>query len=202
MNRRDALSLLAALPFAVRLQAQTRSTAQHRLALTRIGGLLIEPGGTLKAWDCNPGASIDKPVPAAEFQRLGHNDPIDRHTLYSVPGIRDVKTAVAGSAAAFAVLADGRILAWGVGGSGELGITPRAEFEARAQARIKTSTPTPLAVPFDAVDVSSRYDHAMALARDGSVYTWGRGDSGQLGIGPLPMVNYTTRSARVEPYVP
>jgi alpha-tubulin suppressor-like RCC1 family protein len=96
----------------------------------------------------------------------------------------------------------GRLLAWGASGSGELGITPRSEFEERAQPRMKTNTPMPLAVPFDAVDVSCKSDHVMALARDGSVYTWGRGDSGQLGTGPLPTVNVKTRSARVEPYVP
>jgi alpha-tubulin suppressor-like RCC1 family protein len=57
-------------------------------------------------------------------------------------------------------------------------------------------------VPFEAVDVSSKSDHVLALARDGSVWAWGRGDRGQLGIGPLPTVNFKTRSARVEPYVP
>jgi alpha-tubulin suppressor-like RCC1 family protein len=94
------------------------------------------------------------------------------------------------------------VLAWGASGSGDLGITPRAEFETNAQPRVRTNVPTPLSVPFDAVDVSSRNDHVLALARDGSVWAWGRGDSSQLGIGPLPTVNFKTRSARVEPYVP
>ena len=55
MNRRQALSLLAALPLAARVSAQTRSTAKHRVALGR-WGLLIEPGGTLKSWSANSGA--------------------------------------------------------------------------------------------------------------------------------------------------
>jgi alpha-tubulin suppressor-like RCC1 family protein len=42
----------------------------------------------------------------------------------------------------------------------------------------------------------------LALARDGSVYAWGRGDAGQLGIGALPTVTFKTRSARVENFVP
>ena len=202
MNRRQALSLLAVLPFAARLSAQTRATAQHRVVLSQGGGLLIEPDGTLKVWGSNPGAKPDTPAPAPELLGLGHDNLVDSYTLYPVPGVRDVRAAAVSSGTAFAVLADGRILAWGVAGSGELGITPRAEFETRAQARIRTNTPTPLAVSFDAVDVSCKGDHVMALARDGSVYTWGRGDSGQLGIGPLQVVNYKTRSARVEPYVP
>lgn len=163
-------------------------------------GLLLAPDGTLQAWFANEGAGPELAAP--EVVGLGDARRIEYHTLYGVAGLRGVVTAAAGSGASFAVLGDGRVWAWGVGGSGELGITPRAEFEERAQPRIRTNTPTPIAVPFDAVDVSCKDDHVMALARDGSVYTWGRGDSGQLGIGPLPMVTFKTRSARVEPYVP
>jgi alpha-tubulin suppressor-like RCC1 family protein len=110
--------------------------------------------------------------------------------------------AAAAGTACFAVLSDGRILAWGETGSGELGITPLAEFETRAQARLRTNTPTPVVTQFDAVDVSTKSDHVLALTRDGSVYAWGQGDNGQLGIGPLPVVNFRTQSARVERYVP
>ena len=52
------------------------------------------------------------------------------------------------------------------------------------------------------MDISCKADHVLALARDGGVYAWGRGDGGQLGIGPLPTVNFKTRSARVMPFVP
>jgi alpha-tubulin suppressor-like RCC1 family protein len=118
-----------------------------------------------------------------------------------MPGLANVVNVAAGLAS-FAVLADGRILAWGPNANGILGTTPLQEFEERAQPRARTPTPTPLAVRFDAVDVSCTSDHALALARDGSVYAWGRGSSGQLGIGPLPAVNFKTRSARVMPEVP
>ena len=50
MNRRQALSLLASMPFAARLQAQTRSTAQHRIAIAQTHGLLLAPDGSLKSW--------------------------------------------------------------------------------------------------------------------------------------------------------
>ena len=49
---------------------------------------------------------------------------------------------------------------------------------------------------------SPRGDHVLALARDGSVYAWGYGTSGQLGIGPLPVVNFKTRLARRCPRSP
>jgi alpha-tubulin suppressor-like RCC1 family protein len=87
-------------------------------------------------------------------------------------------------------------------GRGVLGTTPLAEFEERAQPRARTNTPTPVAVRFDGVDVSGIGDHVLALARDGSVYAWGYGTSGQLGIGPLPVVNFKTRTPSVMPEVP
>jgi len=116
--------------------------------------------------------------------------------------IAGVAAAAAGASSSFAVLTDGRVLAWGSSGSGELGITPQDEFETRAQPHTKTSTPTPVAVPLDVVDISCKADHVLALARDGGVCAWGRGDGGQLGIGPLPNVTFKTQSARVMPFVP
>ena len=199
MNRRHALSLLAALPFAARLDAQTRVTSEHRIVLGGFIGLLIEPNGSLQVWNTNTAHANGSE--AEDVLGLGHNRPVDGFTLYKIPGLSNV-VAAAASSAAFAVLANGQIMSWGSGGYGLLGTTPPAEFETRAQPRMKSNTPQPVATKFDAVDVSCMGDHALALARDGSVYAWGRGDSGQLGIGPLPTVNYKTRSARVENFVP
>lgn len=199
MNRREALSLLAALPFAARVSAQTRATAKHRMVLGSLTGHLIAPDGTVQAWLTNYAHASGYAAP--EVLGLGHNQPVDAFTLYPIPGLTGV-VSMAASSVAFAVLRDGQIMSWGSGGYGLIGTTPLAELEARAQPRIRSNTPQPLATKFDAVEVSNKGDHALALARDGSVYAWGRGDFGQLGIGPLPTVNYKTRSARVENFVP
>jgi alpha-tubulin suppressor-like RCC1 family protein len=200
MNRRQALAVLAAFPFAARAWAETRPTAQHRFAIARTHGLLLEPDGSLKAWGCDPGQSAE--APASNALGLGHNRPVDPHTLYPVSGLSRVVAVAASPGSSFAVLADGRVFAWGSNARGLLGTTPLTEFEVRAQPRASTNTPTPVAVEFDAVDVSSKGDHVVALARDGKVYSWGYGTSGQLGIGPLPVVNFKTRSARAMPEVP
>jgi alpha-tubulin suppressor-like RCC1 family protein len=200
MTRRQILALLAALPYAVRLEAQTRPTGKHRIALGDAHGLMLAPDGTLQSWSMNQ--SVVRPLEAPDALGLGHNQLGDPYVLRPVPGIRNVVAAAAGSNLSFAVLGDGRILAWGSGASGRLGITPQAEFETMAQERGRTNTPTPLAVRFDAVDVACKGDHALALTRERTVYTWGLGADGQLGIGPLPTVNFKTRSARVMNYVP
>jgi alpha-tubulin suppressor-like RCC1 family protein len=193
------MSLLAALPFATRLAAQTITSARHRVVISRTEGLLIAPDGSVQAWWNQPGSDGEGDAP--DRLGLGHNRKIYGYTLYPVPGLTNVVAAATGLAA-FAVLADGRLLAWGSGAGGILGTTSRAEFEERAQPQGRTNTPTPVVVRFDAVNVACTSDHALALARDGSVYAWGRGSSGQLGIGPLPTVNFRTRSARIVPEVP
>lgn len=199
MNRREAIALLATLPFAARVNAQTRATAKHRVVLGGFIGLLLEPDGTLQVWNTN--TAHRNGYEAEDVLGLGHNRPVDGFALYRIPGLTGVVGAAA-SSTAFAVLSDGRIMAWGSGGYGLLGTTPLAEFETKAQPRGDSNTPQPVATRFDAVDVSVKGEHALALARDGTVYSWGRGDAGQLGIGELPTVSYRTRSAVVENFVP
>lgn len=202
MTRREILALIATLPMATRLLGQTRATAQLRVAVAPTHGLLIEPTGTLKSW-WNPSAgSADEEVDAHNALGLGHNRPVYPHTLYPVVGISNVVAAAAGGGTSFAVVADGRVFAWGTQAQGLLGTTPLAEYEERAQPRAATSTPMPIAVRLDAVDVSFTSDHTLALTRTGTVYAWGNGSKGQLGIGPLPTVNFKGRSARVMPDVP
>lgn len=202
MTRREMLALMATLPFAARLTAQTRATGQLRIAVALTHGLLIEPAGTLKSWWNPATTTADEEVEADPALGLGRNGLVYPHTLYPVAGISNVVAAAAGPGSSFAVVADGRVLAWGRQAQGLLGTTPLAEYEERAQPLPPTNTPTPVAVRFDAVNVSHVYDHVLALTRTGTVYAWGNGSKGQLGIGPLPTVNFKHRSARVMPDVP
>jgi alpha-tubulin suppressor-like RCC1 family protein len=202
MTRREVLALLTALPAAVRLTSQTRATGQLRFAVAHTHGLLIEPAGTLKSWMNDASATADVETEAHNALGLGRAGPIYQHTLYPVAGISNVVAAAAGAGTSFAVVADGRIFAWGTQAGGLLGTTPLAEYEERAQPRPATNTPTPVAVRFDAVNVVSTSDHVLALTRTGTVYAWGSGSKGQLGIGPLPTVHFKTRSAGVMPEAP
>jgi alpha-tubulin suppressor-like RCC1 family protein len=202
MTRREILALLGTLPLATRLTGQTRATGQLRFAVAPTHGLLIEPGGMLKSW-WNPATqTADEQVEAHNALGLGHNGQIYPHTLYPVVGISNVVAAAAGPGASFAVTADGRLFAWGRQAGGLLGTTSLAEYEEGGQPLPAKHTPTPVAVRFDAVNVSHMYDHVLALTRTGTVYAWGKGGEGRLGIGPLPTVNFKHRSARVMPDMP
>lgn len=199
MNRRQALTLLAALPLAAHLRAQTRLTAQHRIALGAGHGFLLEPGGSLQAW--HTGAQLDGHAPGA--LGLGHNRPLAAYTLASVPDLRNVAVIAGGSACSFAVLADGRLLSWGLNaGNGLLGTTPLSVVETTASWGANSNSPVPLATKFDAIDVSTQESHVLALARDGALYAWGKGDQGQLGFGPLPIINFKTRTPSAMTFVP
>ena len=69
MNRRTALTLIAALPLAARLQAETRPTAKTRGVLGRNHGLMFEFGGMLQSW--RTAANGDDT--ASDYLGLGHN---------------------------------------------------------------------------------------------------------------------------------
>jgi len=199
INRRQAMALLTALPFSTRVQGKTRPGPKRRLVLGSFHEFLLEPDGTLKGWltqERSDGLAHDA-------LGLGQNPPLAAYTLVAVPGLINVIAAAAGLACSFAVLADGRLLSWGLNaGSGLLGTTPLSVVEVTASWGPNSNTPVPLATKFDAVDVSTQESHVLALARDGSVYAWGKGDQGQLGNGPLPIINFKTRTPSAMTFVP
>jgi alpha-tubulin suppressor-like RCC1 family protein len=198
LTRRQAVSLMAVVPLAARLRGQRPPAAApnvRRIFPGRYHVLLLEPDGTLKAW-----SESLKPNSSGELG-LGHNNEMQKARAYQVPGLANVVTAAANWDSSFAVLADGRILSWGAKGPGILGITPLSELEVNAFARPDTGTPTPVAVRFDAVDLSVSDEHALALTRDGTLYAWGDGKNGRLGIGPLPIIQFKTHKPAAMTYV-
>ena len=196
ITRRQAVALLPLVPWAVRLAAQPAPARVRRVFPGYDHELILDSDGTLKVW-----SSAQMPNASGEMG-LGHFDPVEKYKLFAIPGLSKVVTAAAGSGSSFAVLADGRVMAWGTRSRGILGITPLAEVEVSAQARPNVNTPTPVAVRFDAVDLSVGTDHVLALARDGTVWSWGYGEKGQLGIGPLPIINFKTHTPAAMTFVP
>lgn len=221
MNRREALALLLSAPvvshptfagahpafaggrpaFAdapgANARAQTRATAKHRVVLNSAHGLLIAPDGSVHVWHRGGFNGVEA------ILGLGPQGALPPQTLATVPALTGIVAAAAGVACSFAVRADGTLLTWGVNsGNGKLGTTSLAFFQERASWGPNANAPVPLAVPFDAVDVSTMNDHVLALTRDGRVYAWGTGDKGQLGIGPMPVITFRYESPSAYPYTP
>lgn len=190
VTRRQALAALLTLPAGARLAAQVRPGSSHRVVLGDIDGILIAPDGAMHMWVRRPGFTT-----APSSLGLGHNDALASFTLVAVPGVRDVVAAASAPNRTFVVLRDGRVLAWGKNPNGWLGTTTKDQMETRASwFPNETNVPLPQSVSFDAVDVAAGGDHALALTRDGAVYAWGSGTQGQLGIGPMPDVQFRTRT--------
>ena len=92
-------------------------------------------------------------MPAVEYSDLADERPVDHFTL---PSRKPVGGGRGRCGSWHIVCGPGGWTRARLGrrGSGNLGTTPLAEFETRAQPRMKTNTPTPVAVSVDAVDIS------------------------------------------------
>lgn len=99
-----------------------------------------------------------------------------------VPGLTDVVAISAGTYHAVALKGDGTVWTWGSNVSGALGI---GEYGTPSD-----HTPRQVVDPNDATDhltgikkISAGASHTLAVKDDGTLYSWGLNDNGQLGIG-------------------
>ena len=185
MTRREALaSLTVPLASATRLFGQ--SSARGRLVIPgRFMTFLIETDGTVKAWSYSD--------PLGSYLGLGHTNRVEKYLAYEVPGLRNVVAGASTGRATYALIADGRILAWGSNARGEVGYTPLAEVEVTARGRTDALSPTPVLNVSDAIAIAAGDDHALAVTRAGDVYVWGYNLEAQLGI-ETPIIKYKTHS--------
>jgi alpha-tubulin suppressor-like RCC1 family protein len=105
--------------------------------------------------------------------RLGNNATIDRSTpVTTFAGGTNWKQVSSGNQHTAAVKTDGTLWTWGSGGSGRLG----------TNATITRSTPvTTFAGGTNWKQVSSGDSNTAAIKTDGTLWTWGFGNSGRLG---------------------
>lgn len=96
----------------------------------------------------------------------------------------------AGSSHALALLDDGTVMAWGQGGSGELGNNASSNEFSPVQVEVSGGSALN-----DVVKIDAGGNHSLALLDNGDVYVWGGNLNGQLGIGTTPTSsNYARKS--------
>ena len=126
----------------------------------------IKDDGSLWAWGANwqgqlgDGATTDKQVPT----RIGDDN--------------DWVRIAAGQNHTIAVKSDGSLWAWGWNRRGQLGIGVH-DYAGAADRNI----PTRIGTDFDWVWISAGQYHTVAVKNDGSLWTWGWSEYGQLGDG-------------------
>ncbi|MEV5571784.1 hypothetical protein AB0L06_17165 [Spirillospora sp. NPDC052269] len=159
-----------ALPAGVTV-TQVVGGGYHSLALTSDGRVL--------AWGYNG------------VGQLGDGTTTDRLTPVEVhlPAGVTVTQIAAGHTHSLALTSDGRILAWGSNGAGQLGDG--------TYAYRTTPVETHLPAGVTATQVSAGYNHSQAATSDGRALAWGNNNQGRLGDGTT-----NERTTPVEVHVP
>ena len=119
--------------------------------------------------------------------RLGLGNTTNTSTPTAIPrssfNNKTIVQIAAGDAHAAALADDGTVFTWGGNGQGPLGDGTTTQ---------KTS---PIALPASAFSnktitkITAGWSHTLALASDGTVFAWGRGDKGQIGNNTTTMTN-------------
>ncbi|MER8043889.1 chromosome condensation regulator RCC1 [Streptomyces sp. NPDC094032] len=128
--------------------------------------------GTVESWGANAngqlgdGTTVNRPAPAA------------------VAGLSGVSEVGAGNGFAAAVRG-GRVWTWGVNASGQLGNGGAPDAPAVKPVLVQSLSKV--------TDIVLGCNHALALRQDGTVWSWGQNNSGQLGIGSLSDANTPKR---------
>ena len=135
--------------------------------------------GSVLAWGDNQSGELGN----GTFARSLLAVPVSAPSPASAP-LNNVVQVAGGSRFSLALTADGFVYAWGDDTYGKLG-DGRYNFGTTV---LTSDVPTPvLTAPrsplSNIVAISAGQDHALALAADGTVYTWGRNQYGQLGNG-------------------
>ena len=124
---------------------------------------------------------------ASDKGQLGTNDTTTRRTpVTTFSGGTNWKQVSCGSQYTSAIKTDGSLWTWGVNGYGQLGINESGD------ATNRTTPVTTFAGGNDWKSVAAGQNSLAAIKTDGSLWTWGRNNSGQLGTN-----NTTNRSTPV-----
>lgn len=139
-------------------------TGITQIAVSQNGGDLfaVGPGGGVWAVGHNTDG------------QLGNGSTADDFSPAPVPGLTGITQVSAGAYDTVAVRSDGTVWAWGLNGNGELDGSAN-----------KTAHPTPEQVPglSGITQVATDGFHTLALRSDGTVWSWGTNDHGEVGDG-------------------
>jgi alpha-tubulin suppressor-like RCC1 family protein len=126
--------------------------------------------------------------------------PLAAPAAFAVPAQRqalDAPTVIqfsGGGGHSLALKSDGTVWTWGSNAYGQLGLGTVDQLP----------HPTPTQVPglADVVAISNGSDYCAALKSDHTVWTWGRNNAGQLGLGTIDQQPHSTPAQVVDPSDP
>ncbi len=166
--------LMACLVHMFFLKNNAQTPGKHFIANGENHLLFLRCEGNLLAWGANlygqGGTNISG--------QTANANPTYVHGVANNGFLNEVLDIVAGSNHSLALLCSGKLVAWGNNAKGQLG------------DNTNIGKPYPVEVkglPDGAkiIAMAAGAEHSMVLLSDGSVYTWGSNDSGQLGDGTV-----------------
>jgi len=148
-----------------------------KVSAQRAGGCAaVRTTGSLWTWGDN------------QSGKLGLNDTANRSSPVQVGTLTNWKQPAMGGDQCFAIKTDGTLWAWGSNNSGQLGLNIDAGYYS-----INRSSPVQVGALTNWAQVSSGAACAAAVKTDGTLWSWGQNNNGQLGQN-----NTTNRSSPVQ----
>ena len=163
----------------VPVAVKTAGTPMEGKTITQLSAkvwyaLALASDGTVYSWGFNSWGQLGNGTSGAANNASA---PVAVKTVGTPMEGKTIVQVAAGATHSLALATDGTIYAWGKNEYGQLGNDST------------TNSPVPVAVktagtPMDGktiIQIHAGYEHSLALASDGTVYVWGRNNSGQLG---------------------
>jgi len=126
-------------------------------------GCVVRRSGRVSCWGTNSGGELGNGTSDSPILVAG-----------DAVGVIDATRVAAGFFHTCALRTDGRVVCWGFGGEGQLGIGTTVSM---------SLTPLDVVMLSDASQIDLGNEHSCAARRTGQVSCWGNGASGRLGIG-------------------
>ena len=141
-------------------------------------GLVVTADGRVFAWGSNSSGQLGNGTTGGSS-----STPVQ----VNLPAGAEAVAAAGGNAYSLALMADGRVFAWGENGLGQLGNGTTTSSNTPVQVNLPAGT--------QAVGIAAGANHALALTPTGGILAWGDNDEGQLGDGtttnrltPVPVI--------------
>jgi len=149
-----------------RVEGLTRVT---RIATGAYHTMALLYNGDVKIWGSN------------SYGQLGDGTLTERYRPVAVNNLENVKDISAGYNHSLAILYDNTVMAWGQNNAGQIGDNT---------SNNKKLTPVKVSDLVNVISLAAGKEHSMALKKNGTVWTWGSNDKGQLGIGSTQNKNH------------
>jgi alpha-tubulin suppressor-like RCC1 family protein len=153
------------------------------------GGFAVTTGGVLLAWGANnagtigDGTTTNRSTPV-NVCAVGAAAPCSVANDNILQGVTVIVGGSGAVSAAYVVMSDGSVLAWGANSSGQIG-------DGMFTGRLTPVGVSGLGSGSGAIAISAGAAFAVALEANGSVLAWGANDAGELGDGTVYTANLT-----------